>query len=191
MFHLWFQLQFNESYGGHGAVADSGPGNPVPCYSVETLLAALSVNKVDFFSLDVEGQELAILKTIPLEKVTFSRDESLHLSYHVGWNYLSSPKLQRCSCWSLGMNMWFHPTLNWACNDLTIPFNKIVFSWNEPEQTRWFNWVYLLTSIVESITVASSQPCLVCNCNWREDRQRYPIFKWLAMTWLKIRWLGY
>ena len=75
MFRSWFQLQFKESFGGLGAVADKGPGYPVPCYPVETLLYALNVTKVDFFSLDVEGQELAILKTIPFDKVTFSRDE--------------------------------------------------------------------------------------------------------------------
>ena len=27
------------------------------------------------------------------------------------WNYLSVPKLQRCICWSLGTDNWFHPTL--------------------------------------------------------------------------------
>ena len=69
MFHLWFQLQFKESFGGLSAVADSGPGYPVPCYPLETLLLAINVTKVDFISLDVEGQEVPILKTIPFDKV--------------------------------------------------------------------------------------------------------------------------
>ena len=75
MFHLWFQLQFKDSYGGLGSVVDSGPGYPVPCYPLETLLLALNVTKVDFFSLHVEGQEVPILKTIPFDKVTFGTDK--------------------------------------------------------------------------------------------------------------------
>ena len=38
----------------------------------------------------------------------------------MGWNYLSIPKLQRCSRWSLGMDKWFHPTLYNGCNYLSI-----------------------------------------------------------------------
>ena len=70
-----FQLQFKEASRGRGAVADSGPGYPVPCYPLETLLLALNVTKVDFISLDVEGQEVPILKTIPFDKVTVNTDK--------------------------------------------------------------------------------------------------------------------
>ena len=38
----------------------------------------------------------------------------------MGWNYLSIPKLQRCNRWSLGMDKWFHPTLYWACDYLSM-----------------------------------------------------------------------
>ena len=38
----------------------------------------------------------------------------------MGWNYLSIPKLQRCNCWSLGMDKLFHTTLYWACDYLSI-----------------------------------------------------------------------
>ena len=41
-------------------------------------------------------------------------DKSLHPLYSVGWNYLSIPKLQWYSCWSLAMDKQFHPTLYWA-----------------------------------------------------------------------------
>ena len=30
-------------------------------------------------------------------------DKNLHPLWSVDWNYLSIPKLQRCSCWSVGM----------------------------------------------------------------------------------------
>jgi len=40
-----------------------------PCFPVETILAALNRTHVDFFSLDVEGLELEVLKTIPFQKV--------------------------------------------------------------------------------------------------------------------------
>ena len=38
----------------------------------------------------------------------------------MGWNYLSIPKLQRCSRWSLGMDKLFHPTLYWVCDYLSM-----------------------------------------------------------------------
>ena len=37
-----------------------------------------------------------------------------------GWNYLSIPKLQRRSRWSLSMDKKFHPTLYRACDYLSI-----------------------------------------------------------------------
>ena len=36
------------------------------------------------------------------------------------WSYLSIPKLQCLHCWSLGMDKWFHPTLYWACDYLSM-----------------------------------------------------------------------
>ena len=37
----------------------------VKCFPIPTILAALGVKHVDFFSLDVEGLEFGILKTFP------------------------------------------------------------------------------------------------------------------------------
>ena len=42
---------------------------PVQCLPVYTLLLAMGNPTVDFFSLDVEGAELNVLKTIPFDKV--------------------------------------------------------------------------------------------------------------------------
>lgn len=43
----------------------------VPCLPLYSILKALRVSHVDFFSLDVEGPELEILQTIPFDKITF------------------------------------------------------------------------------------------------------------------------
>ena len=42
---------------------------PVQCLPVYSLLLALGNPTVDFFSLDVEGAEIRVLKTIPFDKV--------------------------------------------------------------------------------------------------------------------------
>ena len=41
----------------------------VPCFSLVTILKAINVNKVDYFSLDVEGGESFVLKAIDFNKV--------------------------------------------------------------------------------------------------------------------------
>jgi FkbM family methyltransferase len=42
----------------------------VPCFSLKTILLAMNVNKVDYFSLDVEGAELDVLKSLPLDTIS-------------------------------------------------------------------------------------------------------------------------
>ena len=41
----------------------------VTCLPLFSILMALDNPRIDYFSLDVEGSELAILKTIPFDKV--------------------------------------------------------------------------------------------------------------------------
>lgn len=52
----------------------------VQCFPLEVLLRALQVDHVDYFSLDVEGAELEIIKTIPFGKITI---EIIGLEYRV------------------------------------------------------------------------------------------------------------
>ena len=39
----------------------------VKCFPLTSLLAAMNVNHVDFFSLDVQGVEFSILQTLPFD----------------------------------------------------------------------------------------------------------------------------
>ncbi len=43
----------------------------VPCFPLLSILLALNVTHMDYFSLDVSGAELGILDTIPFERITF------------------------------------------------------------------------------------------------------------------------
>ena len=56
-----------------GKVVDSPHGKEgevlAQCFPVYSLLLALNRTTVDYFSLDVEGSELQVLKTIPFDKV--------------------------------------------------------------------------------------------------------------------------
>ena len=44
----------------------------------------------------------------------------------MGSNYLAIPKLQRLHRWSLGMAKWFHPTLYWVCDYLSMLGLKVI-----------------------------------------------------------------
>jgi len=43
----------------------------VTCLPVWSILQALDIKVVDYFSLDIEGNELQVLKTIPFDQVFF------------------------------------------------------------------------------------------------------------------------
>jgi hypothetical protein len=47
----------------------------VPCFSLNTILKAIDVNKVDYFSLDIEGGEYDVISSLSYDKIdirTFS-----------------------------------------------------------------------------------------------------------------------
>ena len=41
----------------------------IQCFPLYSILLALNRTKIDLFSLDIEGDELKVLKTVPFEKV--------------------------------------------------------------------------------------------------------------------------
>ncbi len=68
-FLLLPKLKYTEDTGQRGQLIDTATGPSVPCFPLESILAALNRTDVDFFSLDVEGKELEVLKTIPFGKI--------------------------------------------------------------------------------------------------------------------------
>ena len=64
---------------GQGRLLDTGNGSEAMnavqdayCFPFLSLMLALNVTHVDYFSLDVEGMELPILKTIPFDLIHIS-----------------------------------------------------------------------------------------------------------------------
>ena len=71
-----FQMQFKEASGGTGELVEGErkntkkrPVSEVPCFPLESMLLALNTTHVDYWSLDVEGFELDILKTVPFDRL--------------------------------------------------------------------------------------------------------------------------
>ncbi len=56
----------------------------VPCFSLNTIMRALNRNRVDYFSLDVEGGELDVIKGIKHDKITidsFTIEHNGHIDF--------------------------------------------------------------------------------------------------------------
>ncbi len=62
-------MKFAEDTTQKGKLTDSARGISVPCFPLESILAALNRTHVDYFSLDVEGKEMEVLKTIPFDRI--------------------------------------------------------------------------------------------------------------------------
>jgi len=62
-------VKFNQKF-NQGRISESQlEGVPVQCFPLYSILAAVNRTVVDYFSLDIEGDELAVLQTIPWESV--------------------------------------------------------------------------------------------------------------------------
>ena len=48
------------------------PTLTVPCFPLETIIAAMNRSRVDYFSLDIEGFELPVLKSVDWSRVDIS-----------------------------------------------------------------------------------------------------------------------
>ena len=59
----------------------------VQCFPIYSILLAIGQTRVDFFSLDVEGHELKILKTIPWHKVDIKVDSSENKKIYIGLTF--------------------------------------------------------------------------------------------------------
>ena len=56
----------------------------VKCYPLHMLLDALGITTVHFFSLDVEGLELQVLKTLPFHRIEFQVIEVEYIFDDIG-----------------------------------------------------------------------------------------------------------
>ena len=54
-----------------------------PCFPLESLLLAINRTRIDYFSLDIEGAEMDVLKTIPWNKLDI-RVVSVEYLHQVG-----------------------------------------------------------------------------------------------------------
>ncbi|KAK4329442.1 hypothetical protein Pmani_000199 [Petrolisthes manimaculis] len=63
------KIRSNENEEQQNMKRENGNGMWVPSVPLYTALKALNVTTIDFFSLDIEGNELEVLKTIPWDKV--------------------------------------------------------------------------------------------------------------------------
>ena len=52
----------------------------VQCFPLFSILLALKRTQIDYFSLDVEGSEFDVLKTIPWDQVNITVSQSLPLT---------------------------------------------------------------------------------------------------------------
>jgi hypothetical protein len=74
MLHVCWQVSFKQAF-NVGKISEYPPGYrglgfvDVQCFPLYSYLLALNRTKIDYFSLDVEGSELDVLRTIPFEKL--------------------------------------------------------------------------------------------------------------------------
>ena len=63
------EILVNVLAAGQGSkITDQGAGAfRVPCFTFSSIMSAFKLQSIDYFSLDVEGFELAVLKTIPFD----------------------------------------------------------------------------------------------------------------------------
>ncbi|KAK9500811.1 hypothetical protein O3M35_002003 [Rhynocoris fuscipes] len=81
--HSYPEIVLFEQNKNQGKIADTastinGPTVYIQCFPLYTYLLALNVTHIDYFSLDVEGAELDVLKTIPFKDINI---ETLSVEY--------------------------------------------------------------------------------------------------------------
>lgn len=60
-------------------IKDDQPGYvKAQCFPIYSYLLALNITHVDYFSLDIEGDELDVLQTIPFDKVNIEVTVLVH-----------------------------------------------------------------------------------------------------------------
>lgn len=69
-FQVSFKQDFNIGRISENKAGEQHPGHiDVQCFPIFSYILALNITHVDYFSLDIEGDELDVLKTLPFDKV--------------------------------------------------------------------------------------------------------------------------
>ena len=112
------QLEYEESTGGLGHLLLSGRPDKMRavsqavCFPLESMLLALKVSHVDYLSLDVEGREMDVLATMPLQHGI--QVDIISVEYaHSGWSKVNYRQAMAHHGYQLYQDIhkasWFRP----------------------------------------------------------------------------------
>ncbi|XP_042858653.1 protein Star-like [Penaeus japonicus] len=65
--HVFFDVHQINPFGGR--ISNEKTSTEIECFPLHSMLLALERNIIDLFTLDIEGDELKVLKTIPWDKI--------------------------------------------------------------------------------------------------------------------------
>lgn len=76
---MTFKQNVNTGRISSNMIKDDLPGYvKAQCFPIYSYLLALNITHVDYFSLDIEGDELDVLQTIPFDKVNIEVNVLVH-----------------------------------------------------------------------------------------------------------------
>ena len=94
---ILFQMQFKQLFNrgrvlenGNDISGKKGEIIQVQCFPLYSILLAINMTKIDFFSLDVEGDELKVLQTIPFDKIDIKMMTVEYKHIDLGEEYLKN-----------------------------------------------------------------------------------------------------
>ena len=94
------------------------------------------------------------------------------------WNYLSIPKLRRCSRWNLGLGKYFHPTHYWACHYLSMLGLRLIHVSKKG--------ACYLASIAVSIFIADDNDSTNLDLCITRQKLKTPFIKWTHLQYDKL-----
>uniref|UniRef100_A0A1B6CJ41 Methyltransferase FkbM domain-containing protein n=1 Tax=Clastoptera arizonana TaxID=38151 RepID=A0A1B6CJ41_9HEMI len=115
-----FKQQYNQGKISDETVGSTKPDHvDVQCFPFYTYMLAMNITNVDYFSLDVEGDELDVLKTIPFHIINI---ETLSVEFiHVKEGRDSISEFMKSKGYRIDSEVT-HP--NWLANDYIFVKNR-------------------------------------------------------------------
>jgi len=114
------ELPFHGDSGGAGRIdlTKRDSHKSVPCFPFESIMLALNQSHVDYFSLDVEGVELNILKTIPFARIMIDM-------FSVEYGHAASKNATRE--YMLGQGYYVHKDIHTANPSISLYVEDFIF----------------------------------------------------------------